>query len=188
MAPYRCVAVDGERRLACPLREPIFLPPLALTRPELEALHLGMAMVAAHGDEALAAAAGELQIKIEAVLPGDRRALAQTWPTTACDGGTARANRRHVGTLRAAIVSRRKLRLVYRDADERVSERIIRPLELEYWGHAWTCTAWCEHRGDFRVFRVDRMSICAPTGETFRPEPGRTLADYLPRLRAETPA
>lgn len=105
-----------------------------------------------------------------------------------CPATAARANRRRLGPLLAAIVSRAKLGLVYWDADDRMSERIIRPLGLESWGHAWTCTAWCEHRGDFRVFRVDRMSICAPTGETFRPEPWRTLADYLARLRAETPA
>lgn len=180
------VPIDGARGVGYLLREPIFLPPLALTRAELEALHLGTAMVAAHGDEALATAARELLIKVEAVLPSDRRALARTWPTTARVGNTARVNRRRLGIVRAAIVSRTKLRLVYEDADERISERVVRPLGLEYWGHAWTCTAWCEQRGDFRVFRVDRMSACEPAGETFQPEPGRTLAAYLAQLpRAE---
>ena len=114
------------------------------------------------------------------VLP----ALPRTWPTTTRAVGTARVNRRRLGIVRAAIVSRAELRLVYEDADERSSERVVRPLGLESWGHAWTCTAWCEQRCDFRVFRVDRMSACATTGETFEPEPGRTLADYLALLPA----
>ncbi|RYF52576.1 MAG: WYL domain-containing protein, partial [Comamonadaceae bacterium] len=50
-----------------------------------------------------------------------------------------------------------------------------------YWGKVWTLAAWCEHRNDFRSFRVDRVTAVRPLEERFRDEPGRTLAD-LARL------
>lgn len=62
------------------------------------------------------------------------------------------------------------------------SERVIRPLRLEWWGAVWTLTGWCETRGDFRVFHVDRIGDC-DVGEPFAAEPGRTYADYLARMR-----
>ena len=49
----------------------------------------------------------------------------------------------------------------------------------------WTLAAWCETRGDFRVFRVDRILAVQDTGEAFADEPGRDLAAYRARLAAE---
>ncbi|MGL4320403.1 MAG: helix-turn-helix transcriptional regulator, partial [Paracoccaceae bacterium] len=64
-----------------------------------------------------------------------------------------------------------------------------RPLQMEFWGRVWTLAAWCEARGDFRSFRIDRIVALTPTGEVFPEEPGRTLADYRALIaeRAESP-
>ena len=35
--------------------------------------------------------------------------------------------------------------------------RHIWPLALYFWGYTWTLGAWCEHRQDFRNFRLDRI-------------------------------
>ena len=72
----------------------------------------------------------------------------------------------------------------YRDLAEQTSERTVRPLGCFYWGKVWTMAAWCEHRNDFRSFRVDRVSYVRRLDERFRDEPGRTLAD-LARLDRE---
>ena len=50
----------------------------------------------------------------------------------------------------------------------------------------WTLAAWCELRGDFRNFRVDRIERAEPLEERFRDEPGRSLAD-LWRLQQGQP-
>ena len=43
--------------------------------------------------------------------------------------------------------------------------------------------AWCEMRTDFRSFRLDRIE--APhLGERFEGEAGKTLDDFLARMRA----
>jgi len=59
-------------------------------------------------------------------------------------------------------------------------------LALDLSGRIWTLTAFCEARGDFRAFRLDRLVTVQETGEPFPREPGRELADYRARLARET--
>ncbi|MFN9194323.1 MAG: WYL domain-containing protein, partial [Pseudomonadota bacterium] len=47
----------------------------------------------------------------------------------------------------------------------------------------WTLAEWCEWRQAFRAFRIDRVRGMQVLDETFRPEPGRTLADLLRQVR-----
>ena len=88
----------------------------------------------------------------------------------------------HLGLIRRALREHLLLALRYRDLQGRLSERRIRPLQLEFWGRAWTLTAWCELRSDFRVFRVDLIESLAPEGGAFLPEAGKTVEDYLARI------
>jgi predicted DNA-binding transcriptional regulator YafY len=52
---------------------------------------------------------------------------------------------------------------------------------LSFYGPAWLLAAWCELRSDFRSFRLDRMAGLEILGERFRPEPGKTIQDFLRR-------
>ncbi|WP_404403311.1 helix-turn-helix transcriptional regulator [Pelagibacterium halotolerans] len=173
------VPIDGERGVGYLLRDEYFLPPLALTPLEFEALDLGVRMVRANADAALAGAADELLVKIGAVVKG---AMAR--------GGTsvfATANSRQardvLARLRDAVAGRCRLNIAYEDAAGARTRRVVRPLGLEFWGHVWTLTAWCELREDFRVFRCDRITEAAE-GAPFREEKGKTLADFVAQMEA----
>jgi predicted DNA-binding transcriptional regulator YafY len=73
----------------------------------------------------------------------------------------------------------------YRKLDETRAQRIVRPLRLEFWGLAWTLTAWRELRTDFRVERIENLKA---TDRGFHDERGKSYKDYLSRLdAAETP-
>ncbi len=61
--------VEGERGVGYILSAPITLPPVALTRDELEALRLGVQLVVSAADPSLARAATSLRAKIAAVTP-----------------------------------------------------------------------------------------------------------------------
>ena len=39
-----------------------------------------------------------------------------------------------------------------------INDLEVRPLGLWFWGKVWTLIAWCELRGDFRAFRIDRIA------------------------------
>ena len=136
------VPVEGERGVGYMVREAITLPPLTLTSEELEALNLGMAIVAEAADDDLKKAALSLADKIDAVLPTSIVAEAEAWKFAVYPFANATRGFTHMPTLRAAIKSRQKLHLDYRRIDGVLTARTIRPLNMEYWGRVWTLTAW----------------------------------------------
>ncbi|WP_050602262.1 YafY family protein [Ruegeria sp. 6PALISEP08] len=172
--------VEGERGVGYMVREQITLPPLNLTTAELEALNLGMAIVAEAADPDLKAAANSLADKIDTVLPTQVVAEADAWKFAVYPFADAARGLAHMAPIRAAIKSRQKLRLSYRRIDGVLTDRSIRPLHMEYWGRVWTLTAWCELRQGFRVFRIDLIESVTPLPELFADEPGKRLSDYNP--------
>jgi predicted DNA-binding transcriptional regulator YafY len=175
--------IEGERGIGYLLRDPVALPPLALTREEFEALRLGMALVAGAADPGLARAASALRAKIAAVAPAAGSDEAGTDSFVFASPEAARAAP-YLGLIRRALRERLTLRMGYAGADGGETRRRIRPLHLEFWGRAWTMTAWCDLCADFRVFRIDRITALDPDGGAFLPEAGKTIEDYLARFDA----
>ncbi len=169
--------IEGERGVGYILREPITLPPLTLTEAEMQALTLGLQLVTRGADPSLAGPADTLRAKIAAVVPA-RLLAAGGEDTWVYPGADAIAAARHLPELRRAVRQRERLGLTYRDRDDTVSTRVVRPLVLEFWGRVWTLAAWCETRENFRSFRVDRIDTMRPTGTDFPDEPGRNLAAW----------
>ena len=168
--------VEGERGVGYILRAPITLPPMILTAEELEALRLGVRLVADGADPGLARAARGLASKIATVSPVTTEPGADE--LFVFSGGEATRASPHLPLIRAAIRGRERIAITYVDDQGRQSHRDIRPLQMEFWGRVWTLAAFCEARADFRSFRIDRIVALTPTGEVFPQEPGRTLADY----------
>jgi predicted DNA-binding transcriptional regulator YafY len=176
------IPVEGERGVGYVLAAPVTLPPLNLTLLELEALELGMAVVAEAADPDLQKAARSLSAKIDTAIPSDLAPPRSGWGFAVHPFADAARGFRHMPALRAAIRSRQKLDLTYHDAEGRTSSRRIRPLQMDYRGRVWTLTAWDETQAGFRSFRVDRIEEAQALPELFVDEPGKSLADYLDAL------
>lgn len=179
------VPVVGEAGVGYALGRGFDVPPLMFTAEELEALVLGARVARAWADPELKAAAEEALGKIEAVLPERLKSAIPDATLFAPDFHVRRALTVHMTTLRRAIREGRKVRLAYADREARPTARTVRPLGLFFWGDAWSLGAWCELRHGFRNFRLDRMSEASLLAETFRPEPGKTLADLFRHYEAE---
>jgi predicted DNA-binding transcriptional regulator YafY len=179
------VPIEGERGIGYVIRSHFVLPPLQFSTEELQALVLGARFVRAWGDSALIQAAEEALVKIDAVLPAEIRGQIWRQDLTAHANAMTQAHRRTLADLRQALNRQLKVDLIYYDAKGDATARSIRPLSLDAWGHAWTLTAWCELRADFRVFRLDRIETAAVSEQGFRLEPGKTLNDFFARLSAE---
>jgi predicted DNA-binding transcriptional regulator YafY len=179
------VPIEGERGLGYILREPVFLPPLTLKKVELEALHLGMAVVAKSGDVELAAAANDLLKKIDAVLPCGVPRSGHRWSHAVHLPHRLPIELHALSVFRGAIQQHLKVNINYLKPGEESSARTVRPLQIEFWGKVWTVTAWCDLRDDFRVFRLDRLARCEVTAQHFVPEHGKRLADYLAKLHGQ---
>jgi predicted DNA-binding transcriptional regulator YafY len=173
------VPVAGERGMGYMMTAPVTLPPLNLTLTELEALHLGMAVVGEAADPELQKAAATLSAKIDAVLPEDRSSPPSGWGFAVYPFKDAAAGFNFMPQIRTAIRARQKLLITYSTQMGEASERVVRPLQMEYWGRVWTMTCWCEERKDFRAFRVDRIKSLKLLAELFVEEQGKTLADHI---------
>jgi predicted DNA-binding transcriptional regulator YafY len=120
--------------------------------------------------------------KVEAVLPdADRHRIADT-ALFALSFWVPEHHQQMLGTVRKAIDDRRRLHIVYQSNDGDVTQRVIRPLGLYFWGRMWTVAAWCELRQDHRTFRVDRIEEAAPLDDHFSLAPPVTLDDYLAQI------
>jgi predicted DNA-binding transcriptional regulator YafY len=188
------VPIEGEAGVGYILRG-FDIPPLMFTREEIEALVVGARMVETWTTDQLAVAARQALAKIQAALPerlkaeiDKSRIFAIDFRRGDMDEGESAPPPAPVpfDIIRRAIAETRLVAFQYRKEDGESSGRSVQPLGLYFWGKAWTLAAWCEWRGDFRQFRLDRMTGLA-AGELFEAQPGRTLDDFLARVRADSP-
>lgn len=173
------VPIDGEAGVGYLMRDGYDLPPLMFTIEELSALVIGARIVSAWGGARMALAAQEALERIEAVLPPHQRNRAGDVHVFAFDHQMHRVEKDHLDRMNAAIASNGLLELDYEDVNGDRTRRQVEPLGLFYWGKVWTLVAWCRLRGDFRMFRIDRIVSMTETGNAFPRMAGRTLQDFL---------
>jgi predicted DNA-binding transcriptional regulator YafY len=173
------VPVEGEAGVGYLMRGNYQLPPLMFDSEELAALVLGARMARGWSDKALGQAAERALLKIEAVLPESMRQHLSRQPLLVPDFHIPPAMVAPLGLLRRAIADNRKLEFAYTRADGAASRRIVWPLGLFFWGESWTLGAWCELRGDFRAFRLDRIATLTILGEGFNAGEGDLLESYI---------
>jgi predicted DNA-binding transcriptional regulator YafY len=173
------VPIEGEAGVGYALRKGFDLPPLMFDREELEALVLGARFAQTWGGAKLSDAARRALVKIEAVLPADRRHDIRRSRMYAVDLNVPPQIVATMDAVRDAINAQQVLKMDYRREDGETSSREVRPLALYFWGAVWTLAAWCELRADFRSFRVDRISNACNAGRPFSDEAGKTLDDFM---------
>jgi predicted DNA-binding transcriptional regulator YafY len=159
--------IDGEAGVGYVLRTGFFMPPLMFGADEVEALVLGARWVRRQGDESLAKAASNALAKIAAAAPKDLRdAMAETslWVPL---GAAATVGDAFVQPAREAIRHEHKLCIGYRDEAGAVSERTVWPIALAFFEGKRLLAAWCELRGGFRHFRIDRIGAATSLGERY---------------------
>lgn len=172
------VPIDGEAGVGYLMREGFDLPPLMFTRDEIVALVAGARMVRAFGGAAMARAAEEALVKIGSVLPDAERARIDRTEIHSPKWVVSDTDRQAIDRIERAVEDHSVLTLDYRAENGVGSARDVRPLGLWFWGRVWTLVAWCEMRGDFRTFRIDRIASIADPQRKFKPERGKLLGDF----------
>jgi predicted DNA-binding transcriptional regulator YafY len=178
------VPVEGEAGVGYRLSKGFDLPPIMFTFDEVEALVAGARMIQAWGGPALADSSRSAVAKITLALPPDRRESVENTRLFAPQFHVDPYTGLLLEAARQAILQRRKLRLLYEKPGEEASTRMVHPLGIYFWGAKWTLVAWCELRIDYRTFRLDRIRSAEITEETFREEQGRSLDEFIARMRA----
>jgi len=173
------IPVMGEAGVGYCLDRSFELTALMFTPDEVDAVVVGLRMAQAFAGQRLRDASVTALDKVILALPKHRRdevGRSQIYaPAVHAD--------QEVDPLRemlnSAINERAVLQITYSDDGQKETARCVQPLAMHFWGSVWTLAAWCRLRVDFRNFRLDRISACTRTGESFRDEAGKTLDDYL---------
>ncbi|MEX0327545.1 MAG: helix-turn-helix transcriptional regulator [Ruegeria sp.] len=166
--------IEGEAGVGYLMRRGYDLPPLNFDAEEVEALWVGLSMLARTGDSTLQQAADRVCRKIEALrAPADWLQVAP-WGAPPDDPAKGCVT---IATYREAIRAEQKIRITYESSDHSRTERIVRPVALIYHIECTMLAGWCELRNGFRHFRTDRIWACDLVEDHFcgQGEPLRAL-------------
>ena len=176
--------IIGEAGVGYTIDKRYYLPPITFDHEELEAISLGISMVRQWTDDQFADKAVSAFEKIQAVLPASLQGELEQITTFAV------ANRPKIpwnvkfSDLREFIRSRQKVNIVYSDENQNETKRTLCPLALLFFNPVWLLAAWCEKRGDFRNFRLDRIQNLSINDESFEDDPYKNLSAYLAKVEA----
>ena len=179
------VPIEGEAGIGYVLRRGYDLPPLMFNADEMEAVLVGMRMLRRTGDPGLTAAADAVLGKLAAVVPETLRGRLDAPPFHVSASGAPEPAGIDLAAVRAAVRDARKLRIAYRDGDGVATERVIRPVAVEYYVEATLVCGWCELRQGYRHFRADRIEAAAVLDENFGQEAARLRAGWLALTRPQ---
>ena len=183
----RRVPIEGAAGVGYVLRKGFDLPPLMFTIDEVEAIAVGARLVRRLRDPKLQAAADAVLAKVTVVVPERMRAHIADAPIWVSPGMAAEAQGADLAEIRAAIRDSAKLYISYADEKGRRSNRTIWPIAMAYYVDATLVGAWCELRGDYRNFRVERIQSSKVLEEHFDQEGGRLFREWS-ALPKEKPA
>jgi predicted DNA-binding transcriptional regulator YafY len=160
------------------------MPPLMLEDDEAVAVLLGLAALAATGsadegsvDEAATRAYG----KVEQYLPKRLRHRIVRLRASLETGDVAAPSTSagHLGALADAIAARQVVAFDYERKDGAASSRRVEPHRQLHHLQRWFLLGWDLDRGDWRVFRTDRITGLRATLTLFEPRPAPPAMDYL---------
>lgn len=164
--------VDGGYRLAAGAA----LPPLVLDDDEAVALTVGLQAAAAGAVAGMAEASVRALTKVVPVLPARLRrrvdALqAMTVPAPPWSDGGPPVDGELLVTVAQACRDGERLAFTHTAAGGDPAERLVEPHRLVPLGRRWYLVAYDPSRGDWRSFRLDRVSAVRGTGARFAPRP-----------------
>jgi predicted DNA-binding transcriptional regulator YafY len=166
--------VDAARGVAggYQLQAGAAVPPLLLDDDEAVAIAVGLRTAAAGAVSGFEETSVRALAKVIQLLPPRlRRRIDALQAATAPGvfGGGPTLDATTLTTLAMACRGEERLRFDYTPRDRPASARYVEPHRLVSLGRRWYLVAWDLDRGDWRSFRVDRLTAPALTGARFRP-------------------
>ena len=168
------------------------VPPLLLDDDEAVAIAVGLRTAAGGSVVGLEETSVRALAKLEQVLPAHLRGRVHALQAFTVPMARSRPSvePQVLTTLAQACRDCERLRFEYADRDGTESRRHVEPHRLVAADGRWYLVAWDTDRGDWRTFRVDRLSDVRVTGVRCAPRevPGGDAAAYVARSFAAMPA
>jgi len=166
--------VDAARGVAggYQLQAGAAVPPLLLDDEEAVAIAVGLRTAAAGAVAGFEETSVRALAKVIQLLPPRLRKridALQAATAPGVFGGGPTLDATTLTTLALACRGEERLRFAYTPREGPGADRYVEPHRLVSLGRRWYLVAWDLERGDWRSFRVDRLTAPALTGARFRP-------------------
>lgn len=161
-----------------------FLPPVAFTDEEANALLLLEALATGFTDRSIASHYSSAVQKVKSVLKYRQKEMA----TTVQERIHLQLPRHlkneaaFLARIQEAIAAKQILELNYKDNKDSVSERRVEPLGLIFYAFSWHLFAWCHLRNDYRDFKVASIQSVRLTGNSFQKQDHLPFAHFVKAL------
>jgi predicted DNA-binding transcriptional regulator YafY len=163
------VPIEGAAGIGYVMRSGFDLPPLMFTPEEIEAVTVGLSLIARTGDASLKEAGDTVMAKISAIRPAHEPPIDETHLLVSSWHAIPQATI-DLRILRRAIREERRLLIVYHNGEGVMTTRTVQPIAVIYYIEGILLATFCELRRDFRHFRLDRIKACEPLDSMFRGE------------------
>jgi predicted DNA-binding transcriptional regulator YafY len=167
------------------LVEGYHLPPVMFTHDEANAFILAEKLLERSTDPSLLKQYQSALTKIRAVLKNEEKQLAENlesrisvseFPNTQSQGG-------FMAEVLKAISKKVKLSISYHaSSTNEVTQRLVEPIGIIYYGLDWHLIAYCNLRKDYRDFKITRIKTLTITTDTFPEHNNYTLLTYYEHL------
>jgi predicted DNA-binding transcriptional regulator YafY len=154
------------------------LPPLNLTPAEAAAIATALAATRAMPFAEAGRSALKKVVGVMAAAPRDSaaRLVSRIRVIQGPDGPLNPVS----DAIRQALVDAVAVELVYRDAQDRETRRVVEPVGIIGTRHGWYLAAWCRLRRAPRYFRLDRITLVSLMDEPVTPRPLDAMLANLP--------
>ncbi len=181
------VPIGAEAGIGYFVTDNYHLPPVTFTDMEASALLFGSKLAEQLADKAVRSSFDSALFKIRSVLRSKEKEQFELLHqhVNVFNGGQFSDNL-YLQDIQKALIENRKADIDYsaQNSDYPTSRRIV-PLTLCFYGMRWHLIAYCELRGAYRDFRLDRLQSFSITDEIFDRAKYQTVEEYFESLKVQ---
>ncbi|MDF3026804.1 MAG: DeoR family transcriptional regulator [Fluviicola sp.] len=157
-----------------------FTPPVSFTLDEANALLLSQSLIGGFGDRSVQSTFDSALTKIKAVLKQvDKEKLALLDQSIKLQlPERLNFEFEYLSKIQHAIIEQTQIKITYRSLKDELSERVIEPIGLVFYAFSWHLIGYCQLRGDYRDFKVERIKELRSTHLPFETTSHISLSDY----------
>jgi predicted DNA-binding transcriptional regulator YafY len=161
-----------------------FLPPVAFSSEEANALLLTESLVYGFADKSIQKHYSSALNKVKSVLRStqkekldllDNSIRMQMHPNL-------QLNFDYLAQLQVAISNQTVINIDYRNAKEESSKRKLEPIGLIYYAFSWHLIGWCYLRNEYRDFKLQRIQHLQLTDRLFEKKDHISISDFMKQL------
>ncbi|UTA67821.1 YafY family protein [Emticicia sp. 21SJ11W-3] len=157
-----------------------FLPPVAFSIEEANALLLMESVTIGFADKSIRKHYSSALSKVKAVLRTSQKEKMDMLTDNIRLQIPQRLNNdfEYLSSIQNAIIARNILEITYVNNKEESSKRQVEAIGLVFYAFSWHMIAWCHLREEYRDFKVSRICSIQDTGILYRKKNHITLNDY----------